>query len=205
MQLEIENAMLEALNTPLAFEYGGLSCPRSATCTAEVASPEMMSCLLACINSPAVATVCFELSSVTARVGMIQLEEIPVQNAPTDLFSAVPPALVDALSPHPRHSAPPKTRATSTPSHCSARQAAAANPTLAAQCVVLRLVQNLGKLGPKDKMSQKAATTLMQQFQEPLSDGDIAAIAKLTGLDPTALKIAAGMAGMASAEEAADV
>lgn len=43
----------------------------------------------------------------------------------------------------------------------------------------------------------------MKRFQEPLSDSDIAAIAKLTGLDPIALKIAAGMAGLADAEEIA--
>ena len=41
----------------------------------------------------------------------------------------------------------------------------------------------------------------MKWFQEPLSDGDIAANAKLTGLDQGALKIATGMAGIAKAEE----
>ena len=71
-----------------------------------------------------------------------------------------------------------------------------------AQRTVLRLIQELGELGPKDKMTPKAAALLMKRFQEPLSDGDIAAIDKLMGLDPVALKIAAGMAGMANGEEA---
>ena len=65
----------------------------------------------------------------------------------------------------------------------------------------MRLIQELGTLGPKDKMTTKAATQIMKRFQEPLSEGDIAAIAKLTGLDQGALKITAGMAGLAEAEE----
>ena len=50
-------------------------------------------------------------------------------------------------------------------------------------------------------MTPKAAALLMKRFKEPLSDGDIASIAKLTRLDQAALKIAAGMAGVAGAEE----
>ena len=65
----------------------------------------------------------------------------------------------------------------------------------------MRLVQELGGLGPKDKMTPKAAADLLKRFQEPLTNNDIAAIAKLTGLDCEALKIATGMAG-ASGEDA---
>ena len=101
-----------------------------------------------------------------------------------------------------RLSTPPRSRSTSTPSCRSARQAAADITTLVPQRAVLRLVQELGALGPKDKMTPKVADLLMKRFQEPLSDGDIAAIAKLTGLDQGALKIAAGTAGLAGMEEA---
>lgn len=81
------------------------------------------------------------------------------------------------------------------PSRRSARQAAAGCEVLVAQRAALRLIQELGGLGPKDKMTPKVATDLLKCFQEPLTITDIAAIAKLTGLDCEALKIAAGMAG----------
>ena len=69
-----------------------------------------------------------------------------------------------------------------------------------AQRVALRLVQELGGLGPKDRMTPSAAAALLKRFEEPLSRSDIKAIAKLTGLDSKALEIAAGMAG-ADAED----
>ncbi|KAF7002794.1 hypothetical protein CFC21_018226 [Triticum aestivum] len=71
-----------------------------------------------------------------------------------------------------------------------------------AQRVALRLVQELGGLGPKDRMTPSAAAALLKRFEEPLSRSDIKAIAKLTGLDSKALEIAAGMAG-ADAEDVA--
>ena len=69
-----------------------------------------------------------------------------------------------------------------------------------AQRAALRLVQELGGLGPKDRMTPAAAAALLKRFEEPLSRNDIKAIAKLTGLDGKALEIAAGMAG-ADAED----
>lgn len=65
-----------------------------------------------------------------------------------------------------------------------------------AQRAALRLVQGLGMLGPRDKMTPKAAAELLNRFEEPLTASDIAAIARLTGLDCTAPKITAGMAGV---------
>lgn len=59
----------------------------------------------------------------------------------------------------------------------------------------LRLVRDLGLLGPKDKMTQKAAQVLIKKFNEPLTDNDIMALAKLTRQDPAALRIAAGLVG----------
>ena len=62
-----------------------------------------------------------------------------------------------------------------------------------AQRASLLLVKRLGMLGPKEKMTSRAAEALIRHFDEPLSDDDIAAIAKLTCLDAHALKAIAGM------------
>lgn len=59
MQMELENAMQEALVTPLAFEDGGRSPSPPIVKPAELESPEMLPCLLPCITSPAAATVGF--------------------------------------------------------------------------------------------------------------------------------------------------
>lgn len=139
------------------------------------------------------------MDAVTHQVGAMHIGN--GQEQANELFAAVPPSILPCQPPRPRHSAPPKSRATSAPSRHSARQAAAGISTPVAQRAVLRLVQELGELGPKDKMTSKAAAQIMKRFQEPLSDGDIAAIAKLTSLDQGALKIAMGMAGIAEAEE----
>ena len=60
------------------------------------------------------------------------------------------------------------------------------------QRATLRIVHGLGILGPKEKMTAQAAEALIRHFDEPLSDTDIAAIAKLTRLDARALKVIAG-------------
>ncbi|KAE8774163.1 Cytochrome P450 71D8 [Hordeum vulgare] len=57
------------------------------------------------------------------------------------------------------------------------------------------LVKQLGLLGPKESMSAKAAEALIKRFDEPLSDDDIAIIAKLTRLNLEALCIAGVMVG----------
>jgi hypothetical protein len=63
------------------------------------------------------------------------------------------------------------------------------------QRAALRLVQELGKLGPKDKMTPDAAAALIKKFKEPLTEDDIATITRLTSLNVDALKIAAGKLG----------
>ncbi|XBI81338.1 hypothetical protein VPH35_090264 [Triticum aestivum] len=78
------------------------------------------------------------------------------------------------------------------------------NTTPVAERATLRLVKGLGMLGPKEKMTAKAAEALIHRFDEPLSDDDINVIAKLTRLNKEALHVAVGMAGPeAEAEEAA--
>lgn len=59
----------------------------------------------------------------------------------------------------------------------------------------LRLVRDLGLLGPKDKMTPKAAKALIKKFDEPLTGEDIEGLAKLTYLERAALRVAAGLAG----------
>lgn len=64
-----------------------------------------------------------------------------------------------------------------------------------AQRAMLGLIQELGALGPKDKMMTKAAAALIKRFDEPLTESDLQAIAKLTNLDVAALRIAAATVG----------
>ena len=55
---------------------------------------------------------------------------------------------------------------------------------------MLRLVQELGGLGPKERMTVKAMKALLHRFDEPLTDNDIVVIAKLTRLDKDSLLVA---------------
>ena len=63
------------------------------------------------------------------------------------------------------------------------------------QRATLRIVHGLGILGPKEAMTAKAAEALIKRFNEPLSDTDIHTIARLTNLNPAALRVAADMQG----------
>ncbi|XBI17094.1 hypothetical protein VPH35_059217 [Triticum aestivum] len=59
----------------------------------------------------------------------------------------------------------------------------------------LRIIRDLGLLGPKDKMTPQADKALIKKFDEPLTEEDIIGLAKLTRQDPAALRVAAGLAG----------
>ena len=74
-----------------------------------------------------------------------------------------------------------------------------------AQRGTLRLGQDLGLLGPNKKMTKKAAKALVRRFDEPLSEEDIAVIAKLTRLDKDSLLVSASLAGPEGAAAAASV
>lgn len=158
-----------------------------------------------------------QLGAVTQQVQQLQLvPEEPVQlpspgpdvaGAPPSLFLEIQPPILAAAPPPPptrRASAPPKTRTTMAPVRQSARQAANHSEVPVAHRAALRLVQGLGILGPREKMTPKAAAALINKFKQPLSDEDITAIATLTRLDPVALRIAAGMAGPDAAASAAN-
>ena len=125
------------------------------------------------------------------------------EEEPPRLFADVPPPIIAAPPPR-RPSAPPKTRVSSTPVRQSARQAANPSTVHVAQCASLLLFKQLGLLGPKENMTAEVAEALIRRFDEPLTDEDIAIIAKLTCLDPDALRIASGLAGP-DAETAAAV
>ncbi|KAE8803215.1 hypothetical protein D1007_20991 [Hordeum vulgare] len=126
----------------------------------------MFLCLLLCIISTATTTVSFQMEAVTQRVGEIHIGTD--QEHAAELFAAVLPSVLPRQPPRPRLSAPPKSRTTSAPSRRSARQGVAAISTLVVQRAVLRLIQELGELGPKDRMIPKAAAQLMKRFKEPL-------------------------------------
>ena len=81
------------------------------------------------------------------------------------------------------------------PTRQSAHQAKNPFTVPVSQRATLRIIHGLGILGPKETMTAKAAEALIRRFDEPLSDSDIKAIAKLTNLDAAALKIAVGMHG----------
>ncbi|XBI79474.1 hypothetical protein VPH35_088929 [Triticum aestivum] len=59
----------------------------------------------------------------------------------------------------------------------------------------LRIIRDLGLLGPKDNMTPQATKAPIKKFDEPLTEDDIIGLAKLTRQDPAALRIAAGLAG----------
>lgn len=73
------------------------------------------------------------------------------------------------------------------------------------QRATLRLVRDLGLLGPNEKMTPKAAEMLLKKFDEPLTEDDIAALTKLMRLDHDALRIAAGLVGPDGAAPGANV
>ena len=85
MQLEIENAMIQALTSPLAFEDGGRSPPHASTrrgavdgfpeddilpCIADVDAPLS----IPCISTPAPAAVGFHVAAITQKVDCLHLD-----------------------------------------------------------------------------------------------------------------------------------
>ncbi|KAE8775094.1 hypothetical protein D1007_52414 [Hordeum vulgare] len=144
----------------------------------------------------AARTLEVQLGAVTSRVCQLEIAA-PSSATPTaSLFRAPEPPLLDRPTSAPRRSAaPPKSRAISAPTRHSARQAAAGSTVPVAKRASLRIVKELGLLGPREKMTTEVAKALLQRFKEPLTDNDIAIIAKLTRLDGEALRVMARMAG----------
>lgn len=141
----------------------------------------------------AARTLEVQLGAVTSRVCQL---EIAAPGGAASTASLFEPPLLDRPTSAPRCSAaPPKSRAISAPTRHSARQAAAGSTVPMAKRPSLRIVKELGLLGPREKMTAEVAKALLQRFEEPLTDSDIAIIAKLTRLDGEALRVMARMAG----------
>ncbi|KAE8819514.1 hypothetical protein D1007_02497 [Hordeum vulgare] len=144
----------------------------------------------------AARTLEVQLGAVTSRVCQLEIAAPRGAASTASLFRALEPPLLDCPTSAPRRSAaPPKSRAISAPTRHSARQAAAGSTVPVAKRASLHIVKELGLLGPKEKMTAEVAKALLQRFEEPLTDSDIAIIAKLTRLDGEALWVMARMAG----------
>ncbi|XBH82815.1 hypothetical protein VPH35_071391 [Triticum aestivum] len=124
--------------------------------------------------------------------------------APRRLFTEAPAPII-ANAPLRRPSAPPKACVPVAPTRHSARQATNTSKTPVSQRASLRIVKELGLLGPKEKMTKEVAGALIRRFDEPLTNNDIAVIAKLTRLDKDSLLVAASLAGPEGAAAAASV
>ncbi|XBI97436.1 hypothetical protein VPH35_017809 [Triticum aestivum] len=110
-------------------------------------------------------------------VQQLDIQEEDGAATPPRLFTDVPAPLL----PPPRPSAPRKTWTASAPVPVAHR-------------ATLRIIRDLGLLGPNDKMIPKAAEALIKKFDEPLTEDNIIGLAKLTRQDPVALRVAAGLA-----------
>uniref|UniRef100_A0A8I6YBY1 Uncharacterized protein n=1 Tax=Hordeum vulgare subsp. vulgare TaxID=112509 RepID=A0A8I6YBY1_HORVV len=138
-------------------------------------------------------TMDVQLGAVTSRVSQLELVKASSSKEPCLFRECRPPLL--AAPPTRRSVPPPKSRVQATPTRHSARQATNTSTIPVAQRASLRLVKELGLLGPKEKMTEDVAKALIRCFDEPLSDSDIAVIAKLTRLDGEALTAMARMTG----------
>ncbi|KAE8793713.1 hypothetical protein D1007_31618 [Hordeum vulgare] len=144
----------------------------------------------------AARTLEVQLGAVTSRVCQLEIAAPSSAASAASLFRAPEPPPLDRPTSAPRRSAaPPKSRSILAPTRPSARQAAAGSTVPVAKRASLRIVKELGLLGPREKMTAEVAKALLQRFKEPLTDNDIATIAKLTRLDDEALRVMAQMAG----------
>ncbi|KAE8791290.1 D-3-phosphoglycerate dehydrogenase, chloroplastic [Hordeum vulgare] len=142
----------------------------------------------------AACTMEVQLGAVTSRVCQLEITaEDGNQQQNRGLFRATEPPIL--ATPARRLSAPSKSRNAATPTRHSARQAANTTTIPVAQRASFRIVKELGLLGPREKMTEDVAKALLRCFEEPLSDSDIAVIAKLRHLHSDALRVMARMAG----------
>uniref|UniRef100_A0A8I6X3K0 Uncharacterized protein n=1 Tax=Hordeum vulgare subsp. vulgare TaxID=112509 RepID=A0A8I6X3K0_HORVV len=153
----------------------------------------------------AASTMEVQLGAVTGRVRELEIGGTGAGPESRGLFRTSKQQPLIATSPVHRPASPPKTRATSTPTRSSARQAAIGSSVAVAQRASLRIVKELGLLGPRDRLTAEVAKALLQRFEEPLSDSDISVIARLTHLDSEALRVMARMNGPDGAADEATV
>ncbi|KAE8793349.1 hypothetical protein D1007_32051 [Hordeum vulgare] len=149
-------------------------------------------------------TMELQLGAVTGRVSQLEIGAAVDRPETRNLFRASKQPLITAALAR-RPVAPPKNMASSTPTRHNAGQAANVSMVPVAQRASLHLVKELGLLGPRDKMTDEVAGALLQRFDEPLSDSDLAVIARLTRLDSEALRVMASMIGPDGVAEEARV
>ncbi|KAE8801174.1 hypothetical protein D1007_23200 [Hordeum vulgare] len=103
--------------------------------------------------TPSIArTMEVQLGAVTSRVCQLEIVGDEDRVEARSLFRTNRPPLVNS-SPARQSAAPPKSRATSIPTLHSARQAANASTVSVAQRAFLRIIKELGLLGPREKMT----------------------------------------------------
>ncbi|KAE8817846.1 hypothetical protein D1007_04465 [Hordeum vulgare] len=214
MAADVQAAAEAAISSPLEFDAALLLNDPNEAVQLDAFSPTLSAAAsdLGQYNRATPTPACtmqLQLGAVTGRVSKLQPSTANTdQQEIQGLFRASKKPLI-AATPAPasvrRPATPPKTRASSTPTRHSARQAASSSKVPVAQRASLRLVKELGLLGPRDKMTDEAARALLQRFDEPLSDNDLAVIAKLTRLDSDALRIMATMIGPEGAADEAIV
>ncbi|CAM0948819.1 unnamed protein product [Alopecurus aequalis] len=136
-----------------------------------------------------------QLGAVTSQVGQLALSPPPTpaladgDDGVAQFFTPAAPPLLQSPAPTPVAPRP------TTPLRRSPRQAMIGNTVPVSQRASLRIVQQLGILGPNEAMTKEAAAAAVGRFKVPLTQDDIDGIAKLTNLDSDALRVAAGLDG----------
>ncbi|KAE8810212.1 hypothetical protein D1007_13099 [Hordeum vulgare] len=191
---DVQAAVDAVLAEPLVFDEGSLLEAAGEALQLDNFSPTLSDYGHFNRATPSSArTMEVQLGAVTSRVSQLELVEASGSRAPGLFRECRPPLL--AAPPTRRSVPPPRSRVQAAPTRHSTRQEANTSTVPVAQRASLRLVKELGLLGPKEKMTEDVAKALIRRFDEPLSDSDIAVIAKLTRLDGEALSAMARMAG----------
>uniref|UniRef100_R7WEB9 Uncharacterized protein n=1 Tax=Aegilops tauschii TaxID=37682 RepID=R7WEB9_AEGTA len=159
-------------------------------------SLDMGSALFLARHTPTTTTShALQLGAVTRQVTELQLGEgggSEVPRPPTlPFFTNVPTPVVGKP---PARDKAPQDQSDQRPS--PGQRTPSKQPVVGAPRATFCLVHGLGILGLKEKMTAAAAgARTPRPSGEPLTDDDIATIARLTRLDAQALKAAAGMLG----------
>ncbi|XBJ08822.1 hypothetical protein VPH35_014035 [Triticum aestivum] len=150
LQIAPESSIADVLAAPLSFkdakgQASGVHTDSHGTIDETLSSCMQPDLILACHTPAPAVAMGLQLGAVTQQVQQLQI------GGPRHLFQDVQAPLI-VSAPSCRPSAPPKTRASSTPRLQSVRQTATASKVPVAQRASLLLVRKLGKLGPKEEM-----------------------------------------------------
>uniref|UniRef100_R7W0C2 Uncharacterized protein n=1 Tax=Aegilops tauschii TaxID=37682 RepID=R7W0C2_AEGTA len=172
MQIVLGAEIKDKLAAPLKFVEGELGSPGVALELEPSLQPDLIGAVFRAPPPPAVQTA-VQVGAVTQQI--LQLRPAGAPQAASALFPAPAPPLIagsPSLSPAPtprkRPAALPKSRAASMPVRHSAGQVALNSMVPVVQRAALQIVQGLGGLGPKERMTVKAAEALVRRFNELL-------------------------------------